>query len=394
MQVGGFGRSGAPSQEKSSPASKGVVVAAIVVVVAATVASTPGATLIGARDCCPTPRVDALPLSAPYHRVRSPSNVIGFATVISSGGGNEGEGRVKSRHHVHPRQLWQGKSVCSISFLSVAVFCTRVLLSALLFHYLLEHGNPGSHRRRTSPLGRRLRRTELFFYQQTQQATMNFRLRLEKCSNVMESDKENIAFVTSEMLLLLGVLYRHRALRSHRVQSAQSRPPFVVVFIAFMPPGCCRQHTCVPPHLWSRLEQRCAPTALLTINLTLAIARWCCCLPSHCHKHTQVPEYLVSRQEEWEREAERRKAEAPDPSCPPGMKLMPEEDRLQTLRQLQVSLAFVCARVSDFVRLQVCEHFLVALVCRGTEEPRKTEDIPSGLRLSRRLRRLMLSSMS
>lgn len=50
----------------------------------------------------------------------------------------------------------------------------------------------------------------------------------------------------------------------------------------------------------------------------------------------QVPEYLVSRQEEWERDAERRKAEAPDPSCPPGMKLMPEEDRLQTLKQLQV----------------------------------------------------------
>lgn len=52
--------------------------------------------------------------------------------------------------------------------------------------------------------------------------------------------------------------------------------------------------------------------------------------------HGQVPEYLVSRQEEWEREADRLKAEAPDPSCPPGMKLMPEEDRLQTLRQLRV----------------------------------------------------------
>lgn len=50
----------------------------------------------------------------------------------------------------------------------------------------------------------------------------------------------------------------------------------------------------------------------------------------------QVPDYLVSRQEEWEREETRRKAEAPDPSCPPGMKLMPEDDRLQTLRQLQV----------------------------------------------------------
>ncbi|CAN0252114.1 unnamed protein product [Laminaria digitata] len=50
----------------------------------------------------------------------------------------------------------------------------------------------------------------------------------------------------------------------------------------------------------------------------------------------RVPEYLVSRQEEWEREAERRRAEAPDPSCPPGMKLMPEEERLKTLGLLQV----------------------------------------------------------
>lgn len=50
----------------------------------------------------------------------------------------------------------------------------------------------------------------------------------------------------------------------------------------------------------------------------------------------QVPDYLVSRQEEWEREEIRRKAEAPDPSCPPGMKLMPEDERLQTLKQLQV----------------------------------------------------------
>ena len=50
----------------------------------------------------------------------------------------------------------------------------------------------------------------------------------------------------------------------------------------------------------------------------------------------KVPDYLVSRQEEWEREAERRRAEAPDPSCPPGMKLMPEEERLKTLGLLQV----------------------------------------------------------
>lgn len=53
----------------------------------------------------------------------------------------------------------------------------------------------------------------------------------------------------------------------------------------------------------------------------------------------QVPDYLLSRQEEWERDEERRKAEAPDPSCPPGMKVMPEEERLSTLKLLQVKVA-------------------------------------------------------
>ncbi|CAM9826063.1 unnamed protein product [Scytosiphon promiscuus] len=62
----------------------------------------------------------------------------------------------------------------------------------------------------------------------------------------------------------------------------------------------------------------------------------------------RVPEYLVTRQEQWEREAERRKAEAPDPSCPPGMKLMPEEDRLRTLRQLQENEASCQSQLNKF----------------------------------------------
>lgn len=49
-----------------------------------------------------------------------------------------------------------------------------------------------------------------------------------------------------------------------------------------------------------------------------------------------MPGYLLSRQENWEREAERLKAEAPDPLCPPGMKLMSDEERLRTLTELQV----------------------------------------------------------
>lgn len=54
----------------------------------------------------------------------------------------------------------------------------------------------------------------------------------------------------------------------------------------------------------------------------------------------QVPDYLLSRQEEWERDEERRRADAPDPSCPPGMTLMPEEERLATLKMLEVCHSF------------------------------------------------------
>lgn len=53
----------------------------------------------------------------------------------------------------------------------------------------------------------------------------------------------------------------------------------------------------------------------------------------------KVPGYLVKRKEEWEAEAEARRAAAPDPSCPPGMTVMPEEERVETLRVLRESQA-------------------------------------------------------
>lgn len=62
----------------------------------------------------------------------------------------------------------------------------------------------------------------------------------------------------------------------------------------------------------------------------------------------RVPDYLLSRQEEWEREEEKRKAEAPDPSCPPGMKLMPEEERLSTLKLLAENEASCQAQLNKF----------------------------------------------
>jgi len=54
-------------------------------------------------------------------------------------------------------------------------------------------------------------------------------------------------------------------------------------------------------------------------------------------KRGQVPAYLRNRQAEWAREEEKRLRNAPDPSCPPGMRLMPEAERLETLTVLRRS---------------------------------------------------------
>ena len=47
-----------------------------------------------------------------------------------------------------------------------------------------------------------------------------------------------------------------------------------------------------------------------------------------------VPEYLVKRQHEWEEEKEEKLASMPDKDCPPGMVLMPESERKETLAVL------------------------------------------------------------
>lgn len=40
-----------------------------------------------------------------------------------------------------------------------------------------------------------------------------------------------------------------------------------------------------------------------------------------------VPDYLIKRKKAWEEEEERRRSLLPDPNCPPGMRLMSEEER-------------------------------------------------------------------
>lgn len=51
----------------------------------------------------------------------------------------------------------------------------------------------------------------------------------------------------------------------------------------------------------------------------------------------RVPSYLQTRKNEWADAENERRRNAPDPNCPPGMCLMPEQERLDTLRTLQSS---------------------------------------------------------
>ncbi|KAJ1427487.1 calmodulin-binding-domain-containing protein [Ochromonadaceae sp. CCMP2298] len=51
----------------------------------------------------------------------------------------------------------------------------------------------------------------------------------------------------------------------------------------------------------------------------------------------RVPEYLEERKARWAAEEEEERRRRPDPNCPPGMCLMSEEERCDTLDTLQAS---------------------------------------------------------
>jgi len=58
------------------------------------------------------------------------------------------------------------------------------------------------------------------------------------------------------------------------------------------------------------------------------------------YKHAaygKVPEYLVHRKADWQYEEDAIRRRAPDPSCPPGMRLMPNDERESTLNTLFIS---------------------------------------------------------
>ncbi|XP_031161895.1 enkurin domain-containing protein 1 isoform X1 [Sander lucioperca] len=49
----------------------------------------------------------------------------------------------------------------------------------------------------------------------------------------------------------------------------------------------------------------------------------------------QVPQYLEERKEQWHKEEEERRRNAPDPTAPAGHTLMPESERQETLKSLK-----------------------------------------------------------
>jgi hypothetical protein len=62
-------------------------------------------------------------------------------------------------------------------------------------------------------------------------------------------------------------------------------------------------------------------------------------LPGKHEEYGRVPEYLEERKARWAEEQEEIRRKRPDPNCPPGMCLMPEEERMDTLEVLQQSKA-------------------------------------------------------
>lgn len=51
----------------------------------------------------------------------------------------------------------------------------------------------------------------------------------------------------------------------------------------------------------------------------------------------RVPKYLEERKQQWQDQEDEKQRRRPDPNCPPGMILMPESERLNTLEVLQQS---------------------------------------------------------
>lgn len=53
------------------------------------------------------------------------------------------------------------------------------------------------------------------------------------------------------------------------------------------------------------------------------------------YRKGEMPKYLVDRRRQWEKEDETRRSNEPDPDMPPGHRLMPDDERRETLNRIQ-----------------------------------------------------------
>lgn len=66
------------------------------------------------------------------------------------------------------------------------------------------------------------------------------------------------------------------------------------------------------------------------------------------YKTGSVPKYLVDRQTEWREEAERKEREKPDPDCPPNHYRLPDEARIEALKEMKSKFDELLLELSRF----------------------------------------------
>ncbi|KAK3609809.1 hypothetical protein CHS0354_029848 [Potamilus streckersoni] len=79
------------------------------------------------------------------------------------------------------------------------------------------------------------------------------------------------------------------------------------------------------------------------------------------YRRGQVPNYLKMRQMQWKHEEEERIANTPDPTCPVGHRVLPENERRETLELLQKNQQDVIKQLqslplrTDTFRIRTCK---------------------------------------
>lgn len=82
------------------------------------------------------------------------------------------------------------------------------------------------------------------------------------------------------------------------------------------------------------------------------------------HKKGEVPAYLKSRQEQWKKDEEERIANTPDPSVPEGHRVLPDNERQETLALLRKNQQDLISKLqslplrTDTFRMRSCKQEL------------------------------------